>query len=130
MNYKYSTTDGPRIVTPQEHEYIVAGIHMGRQQFWLRNKTMMINMAFVTGVKETSEAATEKEELLRLAQSSEQNGNRILPTFKAKGMQKAINREDKKCTKCGKLHYLPSGERCLPCLNKRVLTSVHKATIL
>ena len=61
-NYKYTVGGDDIIISPEEHEKIVAGVKRGQSQFWLREETLMLNMAITWHVQETNEPTEPQQE--------------------------------------------------------------------
>lgn len=133
MNYKYKTIDKEIIVSEKEHKKITEIQNSGKQVIYLRNGSLMINMAFVGYIKETEDATdeqiTQQEEYLRLSpekRSQTFTQKEFKPIIENTNWQKIGDNEKwNNCVRCGVSHFIPNESGvCLGCKGKKILVKI------
>ena len=128
MNYKYKLIDKEYILSEAEHKEVTRLYQeQKRSIIYLRNNKLMINMAFIGAINETSDPTAIEERqrpLLPVAsvpEVSEEKAKKIREMIR--GFSKGIGTNDgwKNCLICKVDHFIP-GEKtvCLGCLGKKL----------
>ena len=121
MNYKYKIEEREFVFSPEEHGAITSAIENKQQIVFMRGGTVAINTSFIRWVKETDSPTDtqdrERGKVLELPPDRrDQTFSRKLLGSPPRGMSVAVGTNDRRCSGCSQIHFIPDGrERCLPC---------------
>ena len=128
MNYEYKFTDKKIILTEEEHKMVLADTKQKKNLIMLRGGDLIVNMSLISTVTKTNVMTAEQE-----AEQRERERNMFFLRGKSEtkisgtrmgGMAKAMGPRDLLCLGCQEIHYIPTGQLCLPCSRARAKVSV------